>query len=74
MNVINFMSRITKQNNEYTIAYGQDHIFGNFIQVFDASYPDDDPIEDQDHLAIQEVIMIAGRYGIKLTENDIMEM
>lgn len=28
------MSRVTKFNEEFSISYGRDHFFGNFIQVY----------------------------------------
>ena len=66
------MSRITKQNHKYEIAFGHDHVFGMFLQIFE--HGQEEPIEDRDQLSAGDLVEIAKLYGFTLTENDIMEM
>jgi hypothetical protein len=68
------MSRQVKQNNKYELAYGLDHMFGIFIQVFDLSKKDEEDegiIVDLDEwddksLTVEKVVKIAEEYGFDL--------
>ena len=67
------MSRIEKQNSEYTLAYGVDHAIGIFIQVFNRSDVDgDEPVVDMDAfsnrgLTPEKIVAIAEEYGFDIS-------
>lgn len=74
------MSRVEKQNSNYQIAYGLDHIAGLFVQVFDLSLKDDDadtPIVDLDEwttpgLNVERIVAVAEEYGFDIS-NELTE-
>lgn len=60
------MSRLTKSNSRYEIAYGFDHAFGWFIQVFDRlKFTDDDEgiIVNLDEITPDRIVEVALKYG-----------
>lgn len=74
------MSRFQEQNQKYEIAYGQDHICGLFIQVFDRAslFVDKENVlvdldEVFDGLTPEKMAEIAEEYGfhIELPEGTI---
>lgn len=66
------MSRREIQNSGFSLAYGNDHIMGLFIQVFDKADIDDEPVVDMDatthpDLTIERIVAIADDYGFDLS-------
>jgi len=70
------MSRHTQRNQEYALAYGEDHIFGLFIQVFEnAVYEISDDGDDgivvdldqkTDKLTPEKLVEVADEYGFTI--------
>ena len=72
------MSRHTKHNPDYEIAYGLDHVLGYFVQVFERNSQDDEqPILDLDEsrngLTPERIVSIADDYGIKVELHEFLE-
>jgi hypothetical protein len=74
------MSRHTKQNFQYEIAYGQDHICGLFIQIFERKRAKDEDEglivnldQWQNKLTPERMVAVAEEYGfvIELPEGTI---
>ncbi len=69
--------RQEQYNGEYGLAYGRDHAFGLFVQVWKLDYgntqPDDENIIiDLDQfqkrsLSVEEIVGIAEQYGFDLS-------
>ena len=63
------MSRVEKTNSNYQICYGNDHIFGLFVQVFDISQDEDaDPIVNLNHVTVEQIVDIGEEYGFDLRD------
>lgn len=66
------MSRTTIHNLHYELAYGHDHVFGFFIQVFDMfRQTDDDPglvvdLDGENGLTPEKMVEIAKEYGFDI--------
>lgn len=74
------MSRHVQYNSRYEMAYGRDHIFGLFIQVFERARKNDDDEglrvdldEEKDALSPEWMAKVAEEYGfvIELPEETI---
>lgn len=63
------MSRFVQRTPTHEIAYGEDHVFGMFIQVFDRSRANDDNegiIVDEDGISKEQMASIAEEYGVEI--------
>lgn len=74
------MSRFVQHNQKYEMAYGQDHICGLFIQIFERARANDDDeglVVDldqwKDQLTPTKMSEVAEEYGfvIELPEGEI---
>lgn len=65
------MSRILKRNNKYELAFGRDHVFGIFLQVFSRKLAKEEPLFERNHLTIKQLETIADRLGFAVSQNDI---
>lgn len=67
------MSRAQEYNGKYHLAYGTDHIFGLFIQVWEVRVDGEDNFlidRDRDHnpdLTVKEIVAIAEEYGFDIS-------
>lgn len=68
------MSRITKKNNKYEAAFGRDHVFGIFLQIFERTLASEDPVEDLNYLSEEELINEAGKYGFVVSKDDLRQL
>ena len=63
------MSRFEQTNEKFTIAYGNDHISGLFVQAFDRT-DEDEPLVDEDEefegLTPQRLVQIAEEYDFHI--------
>jgi len=63
------MSRHTQYNQDYEMAYGEDHMFGLFIQVFENAHSDEDDeglivdLDGKDKLTPEKLVEVADEYG-----------
>lgn len=66
------MSRHTQENIDYTMAYGDDLVFGLFIQIFDKDIEDEDESlivnldQLEDKLTPQKMVETAEYYGFRI--------
>lgn len=63
------MSRFVQRTPTHEIAYGEDHVCGLFIQVFDRSRANDDNegiIVDEDGISKEQMVSIAEEYGVEI--------
>lgn len=68
------MSRILKRNHKYEMAFGRDHVFGLFLQIFPFTLADEDPIEDKDEVTPEEIIRIGKHYGFTITPDEVRKL
>ena len=64
------MSRITKHNQDYLLAFGQDPICGLFMQVFRQGQ-DDEPVLDLNNLTRDQLNNLADDYGFDLRQIEL---